>query len=72
LRRLKYQYCGFLIAERLRRDIKAIGLRYEERRARTGSGLDLADQIVVVEMLLLVDIYPGDASGVPYQRPPVM
>src|SRR5258708_3974325 len=56
---LKYQYCGVLIADCLRRDIKAIGLGYEERSARPWSGLDLGNHLVVVEVLLLVDVNPA-------------
>src|ERR1700721_869626 len=56
---LKYQYCGFLITDRLRCDIKAIEFRYKERSARTRPGLDPGDHLVVVGILLLVDINPA-------------
>ena len=42
--------------DRLRGDIKAIELGYQERSARTGPGLDLGDQIAVIRALLLVDV----------------
>src|SRR5260221_10665631 len=59
LHRLKYQYCGFLTADRLRRDIKTVELGHEERSARTGSGFYFGDHIAVVEVLLLVDVDPA-------------
>jgi hypothetical protein len=54
--RLEDQYCGFLLIDCLRRDVKTIELGHQERRARTWSRLDLGDQIVVVGILLLVDV----------------
>src|SRR5258706_4181333 len=56
---LKYLNRGFLIADRLRRDIKAMEFGYQKRSARTGSGLDLGDHIVMVGVLLLVDVDPA-------------
>jgi hypothetical protein len=65
---LKHQDRGFLIADRLRRDIKAIQLRDEQRSARTGSTLYLGDQFVVVEIALLVDVDPSGSAAVPPSR----
>ena len=52
-------YRCLLTADCLRGDIKAIELGYQERSARTGSGIDLGDHIVVVGALLLIDVDPA-------------
>src|SRR5713226_8755913 len=55
---LEYQDRGDLIAERLGRHVKTLELGHEQRRAGTGSGLDLGDQLVVIDILLLIHVEP--------------